>query len=106
MQRRRVIEKAKVSSWRPVVGICLITATMLGIVFFKMEVRRLGYLIVKKSRDLKVAEDEKRVAVWRLSQVNRLDKVMQMAESKLTLNMPKAGQIIQMSGDQVAVSNP
>lgn len=71
--------------------------------FMKMEVRRLGYTVLKESRRAKIIKDDQRLKAMEYARVIRPDHIRRYAISKLTLNEARGGQIIQLVGQRIAV---
>lgn len=88
---------------RPFLSLLIIVGTLFSTVFFKMEVRRMGYLVLKENREYKTLQDEVRMKVMTYAKVTRPDRVREFALSQLTLSDAQRGQIIHLSADRVAV---
>ena len=65
-----------------------------------MEERRLGYVILKMTREQRQVVDEKREKTMNLAKVTRPQQVEKLAQNKLTLKKIQASQIIHLSGAQ------
>lgn len=89
--------------FKPLLSITIILITLLVLVFLKMEVRRLGYVVLKQTREYKKLQDERRVKVMRFARIMRPDRLRELAVHRLTLNEAQEGQIIHMSGEQIAL---
>lgn len=87
----------------PAISISLILISLFTMVFLQVEVRRMGYLVWRKSRDHKIELDRQRVLATQFARVIRPSHLQEVAVSRLTLSEPKAGQIIHMSGDRLAL---
>lgn len=97
------MRKIEVGSLKPYLSLLLVILTLFVIVFFKMEVRRKGYTLLKDTHQYKKLQDNKRLKVIEYAKITRPERVRQLALSKLTMNDASRGQIIQMSGKSVAV---
>jgi len=97
------VSEQKVGELKPFLSILLIIATLLAMAFFKMEVRRMGYAVFSASRSYKLLRDRHRLQVMEYAQVTRSDLVRKIAVSRFTLNDARVGQIIQMTGGQIAM---
>lgn len=82
---------------KPVLSIVIIISTLLGLVFLQMEERRIGYTILKMSRNLKNRIDERRALELRLAQATRLEKLEVMASQRLTLKKAQSHQVIYLN---------
>lgn len=87
----------------PVISVIVIIVALLSLVFLQMEVRRLGYQLLKQTRMYKNLQDQNRMNVMRLAKVMRPERLRDLAISKLTLNEIKSGQIIHISGEKIAM---
>lgn len=85
---------------KPFISLILIFATLLTTVFFQMESRRRGYLILKLNRELKQLVADKRSLEVQLTKVTRPQMLDQMAQNKLTLKKINANQIIHLGGSE------
>ena len=90
-------------SFKPIISILIIISSLFGMVFLQMEVRRQGYIVWKQSREYKTAMDEKRVLVSKYAKITNSNRLQEVAFSKLTLTEAKSGQIIHMSGENIAL---
>lgn len=72
-----------------------------------MEERRLGYAILKLSREQRTIVEEKRTKTLQLAKVTRPQHVEKLAQSKFTLKRVQASQIIHLtSGTPVVEEKP
>ncbi len=83
---------------KPFFSILLIIFTLFGIVFFQMEERRIGYSVLKLTRQHKKVLEEKRVKEIALAKITRPQLVESMAQKKFTLKKVQANQIIHLTG--------
>ncbi|MEZ0392859.1 MAG: histidine kinase [Pseudobdellovibrionaceae bacterium] len=90
---------------KPFVSILLIIGTLFTLVFLQMEERRLGYGILKLTREQRQIVDEKRDKVMQLAKVTRPQHVENMAQRRFTLKKVQASQIIHLSGAQQMTSS-
>jgi cell division protein FtsL len=88
---------------KPFISAMIIISTLFVVVFFKMEVRRLGYAVWKKNQILRKTKEEHQrlsVALVEKLQPGRIHKIAQM---KLDMKKANPGQIIQMSQEKIAL---
>lgn len=83
---------------KPFFSILLIIATLFSIVFLQMEERRMGYSVLKLTREHKKVWEEKRVKEIALAKITRPQLLDTMAQQKFTLKKVQANQIIHLSG--------
>lgn len=87
----------------PFLSVALIAGALFFIAFAKMEVRRLGYSVLKLSREERMWRDRDREAVIRLAKATRPERLATVAESRLTLRRAEYGQIVQMTESGLAL---
>ncbi len=98
--------KSNVLTWSqiaPFVSVAIISLSLFFLAFSKMEVRRLGYSVLKLSREERSLRDLERDVVIRLAKATRPERLALVAESRLTLRRAEKGQIIQMTENGVAL---
>lgn len=78
---------------------------MLVIVFCKMEIRRMGYLVWKKARAERLAQDTKRLYSLKFAKLIRPERIEKYAKSYLALTKANEKQIIQMHSAKVSIGN-
>jgi hypothetical protein len=83
---------------RPFISVLIIIFTLFSIVFLQMEERRMGYSVLKLSREHKKILEEKRVKEISLAKITRPQLLDSMAQQKFTLKKVEANQIIHLSG--------
>lgn len=88
---------------KPYVSVLLIILVMFSIVFMKMEVRRLSYVLYKVRKELKLKEDDYQFKKIQYAKRMRPDRLRYLALTKLTMGEAKRGQIIQLSGEKLVV---
>lgn len=91
------IEKRLTNDVAPFASVFVIVACLLGIVFCKMEIRRMGYSILQLSRVERQIRDKERLQMVQLAKITRPDHLQAVAEHRLTLRKPGSGQVIQMT---------
>jgi len=85
---------------KPFFSILIIIGTLFALVFLQMEERRLGYAILKLTREQRQSIEEKRAKTMMLAKLTRPQHVEKLAQSRLTLRKVQAEQIIHLSGAQ------
>lgn len=96
---------SKRADYRPFFSVLFIIFTMLTIVFSKMEVRRLGYSLLKESRTLKTMQETKRLHQMNLASLTRPERIESWAQKRLSLRKAGKGQIVQISGERIVLQN-
>jgi hypothetical protein len=91
--RRRDIRQLK-----PFLSVVLIIGTFFTIMILQMEERRMGYSVLKLTREYKKVQEEKRTKEISLAKVTRPQLLDHVAQSKFTLKKVQANQIIHLSG--------
>ncbi len=93
------------SLYRPYISILIVVLTMFVMVFFKMETRRLGYTALKTNQEFQKVQDEFRLQSIAYAKIVRAERVRSFAVSQLTLNDARRGQIIQLTGQNIALAH-
>jgi hypothetical protein len=83
---------------KPFFSILLIIGTLFSLVFLQMEERRLGYVILKSTREQRQVIEEKRERTMQLAKITRPQNVERLAQSRFTLKKIQANQIIHLTG--------
>lgn len=87
-----------INQLKPFFSVLIVILTLFTIVFLQMEERRMGYSVLKLTREIKKAVEEKRTKEIQLAKVTRPQLLDKMAQSKFTLKKVQANQIIHLSG--------
>ena len=82
---------------KPFFSVLIIIATFFSLVFLQMEERRLGYSVLKLSRERKKIHEEKHAKEVQLVKITRPQLLEHVAQSKFTLKKIQADQIIHLS---------
>ena len=89
--------------YAPFASLLIIVFCLFSVVFCKMEVRRMGYSVLKLSREERNMKDLERQQMIQLAKITRPERLQQVAQGRLTLKKAEVGQIIQMTGRGVAL---
>lgn len=89
---------------KPFFSVLILIFTFFSLVFLQMEERRLGYSVLKLSREHKKILEERHVKEIQLVKVTRPQLLESMAHSKFTLQKIQADQIIHLSGSTAVVN--
>lgn len=92
------MSRENIKQLKPFLSVLIIIATLFSIVFLQMEERRMGYSVLKLTREFKKVQEEKRVKEITLAKVTRPQLLESMAQQKFTLKKIQANQIIHLSG--------
>lgn len=90
---------------KPFASVMLIILTLLGVVFLQMEERRLGYALLKLTREHRDVLEEKRNREIQLAKITRPQLLEHVAQKRFTLKKVSANQIIHLSGDGLKTAN-
>ncbi|WP_413586426.1 histidine kinase [Bdellovibrio sp. HCB274] len=82
---------------KPFFSILLVIFTLFSIVFLQMEERRMGYVVLKLTRQHKKVQEEKRTKEIALAKITRPQLLDHMAQQKFTLKKIQANQIIHLT---------
>jgi len=89
---------------KPFLSILLVIATLFSLVFMQMEELRIGYVILKMTREQRQVIQEKRAKTMQLAKLTRPQHVEKMAQRRFTLKKIQASQIIHLNGGQELTS--
>lgn len=92
------MSKENISQLKPFFSVLLIIMTLFSIMFLQMEERRMGYSVLKLTRELKKVTEERQTREIQLAKVTRPQLLDHMAQSRFTLKKIQANQIIHLSG--------
>lgn len=84
---------------KPIISVLMIVATMMLIVLLQMEERRMGYGILKFTRQYKERQEEKRVKEIALAKSMRLDKIEKLASRRSSLRRTDMSQVVYLNED-------
>lgn len=87
----------------PFLSLIIVVAMLFAVVFCKMELRRVGYSVLKLTREERQMRDLERQQSIMLAKITRPDRLQSVAEARLTLKRAESGQIIQMTERGVAL---
>ena len=87
----------------PFLSILIFVATLFAMVLAKMEVRRMGYSVLRATQEQRKLQDRYRMMSMEYTQLTRPDRVRRYAVSKLNLNDSRSNQIIQLAGQRLAM---
>lgn len=65
----------------------------------------MGYSLLKESRQLKSLTEQKRLKEMTYAQLTRPERIETFAERRLSLKKAQKGQIVQISGERIALTN-
>jgi hypothetical protein len=92
---------------KPFLSLLFIIFTLLGLVFIKMEERRLSYVVLKSTREYKKISEIARQKEISLAKLLRPQLVETVASQRLTMRKIKPGQIINLTAPLASpVSKP
>lgn len=97
------MSKRNYDDMKPFISTSIIIVTLFALVFFKMEVRRVGYVVLKLSRQERRLRDQHREQVVQLAKILRPERLQNVAQSRFTLKKAESGQIIQMTDQGFAL---
>lgn len=88
---------------KPFVSVLFLIGTLFSLVLLKMEVRRMGYSVLKATKEVQQLKDQNRLLSMEYARLIRPEHVRKYAMSHLTLNYARNGQIIQLTGQKIAL---
>ncbi|MBC7465204.1 MAG: histidine kinase [Bdellovibrio sp.] len=87
---------------KPFLSLLFIIFTLLGLVFIKMEERRMSYVVLKSTREYKKNSEIARQKEISLAKSLRPQLMETVAMQRLTMRKIKPGQIINLTAPQAA----
>ncbi|MES2965952.1 MAG: histidine kinase [Bdellovibrionota bacterium] len=87
----------------PFLSLVLVLVTLFGVLFCKMELRRVGYSVLKLTREERKMRDLERQQSIMLAKITRPDRLQSVADARLNLKRAESGQIIQMTERGIAL---
>ena len=97
------MSRESMNELKPFLSLVFLVMTLFVVAFLKMEVRRLGYTVLKETKQHKILKDQHRLKTMELARLTRPDHIRNYAMSRLTLGEARNGQIIQLVGQRIAV---
>ncbi len=91
------------SQFKPLASVLIIIVALFTMVFFQLEVRRMGYVVLKQAIRYKSLEDHYQLQSLRLTRILRPEHLQSVAINQLTMDEPLPGQVIHMSGSNIAL---
>jgi cell division protein FtsL len=88
---------SEIRQLKPFVSLLFIISTLLGIVFVKMEERRLSYIVLKLTQEHKKTNEIQRQKEIQLAKLTRPQLLDSVATHKLTLKRATPSQIIHLT---------
>lgn len=99
------MNSSEIRQLKPFVSLLFIITTLLGLVFVKMEERRISYVVLKLTQEHKKAieiQKQKEISLAKLTRPQLLENV---ATQKLTLKRVTASQIIHLTAVETPSRN-
>ncbi len=93
-----ILSREDLKPLRPFLSVFLIVISLFVVVFAKMEERRLGYAVLKLTREQRKAVADQRAKMVHLAKLTRPELVEKMAQNRLTLKKVQTDQIIHLPG--------
>jgi len=101
------MSSSHVRQLRPFLSLIFIITTLLGLVFIKMEERRLSYVVLKLTKEHKKVTEQKKQKELLLAKLTRPQLLENLATHKATLKRVTPAQIIHLIPTQsLARTNP
>lgn len=97
------MSRQRLNEIMPFISVLILVCTLFGLVLLKMEVRRMGYSVLKASQEYRKLKDRQRMLRMDYARLTRPEVVRKYAVSRLTLNDARNGQIIQLAGQKLAM---
>ena len=90
-------------NFKPFFNVVIVICSLFVIVLFKMELRRMNYAFLVRSRLYGTLQDRYYKNLMKQAHLNRSERLEKWAHSRMTLNWAKEGQVILFIGEKAAV---
>lgn len=97
------MSRKRINEILPFFSVLIFVGTLFGLVLLKMEVRRMGYSVLKASQEAHKLKDRQRLMSMEYARLTRPELIRKYAVSHFTLNDARNGQIIQLAGQKLAM---
>lgn len=97
------MSQQRMNTIKPFLSIVLLMGFLFTFAFIKMENRRMGYSFMKLAQKEKKMRNKQRQKSVELARMTGPERVQYLATQQLPLQKAKSGQIIQMTGDGLAI---
>lgn len=97
MMKEVRMNSSEIRQLKPFLSMLFITTTLLGLVFVKMEERRLSYAVLKLTQEHKKTTESQKQKEILLAKLTRPQLLENVATHKLTLKRVTASQIIHLT---------
>ncbi len=88
---------------KPFFNVLIVISFLFVIVFCKMELRRMSYAFLVKTRSYGTLQDRYYKNLLAQARLTRSERLEKLAHSRMTLKWAKDGQVILIIGEKVAV---
>jgi hypothetical protein len=82
---------------KPIISIVMVVASLMVLVMLKIEERRMGYEMLKLSRQQRILVEEKRIKTIKIAKLLKPQQIEKMAHSRLTMKRIEQNQIIHLN---------
>ncbi len=96
-------KRSRLQDLLPFFSVLILIGTLFSLVLLKMEVRRMGYQVLKASNEYRKLRDQHRMMSMEYARLTQPERVRKYAVSRLNLNDSRNGQIIQLAGPKLAM---
>ena len=97
------MSKHRLNEMLPFFSVIILVATLFGLVLLKMEVRRMGYSVLKASQEYRKLKDHQRLMSMEYAKLTRPDLIRKYALAHFNIGDARNGQIIQLAGINLAM---
>lgn len=97
------MSRQRLNDMLPFLSVLILVGTLFILVLAKMEVRRMGYSVLKSTQEYRKLRDHQRLMSMEYARLTRPEHIRKYAVSRLTLNDARNGQIIQLAGQKLAM---
>lgn len=100
------LHQEDVEQFKPFFSVSMIILTLFGLVFLKMEERRMSYLVLKMTREHKKISEQQKQKEIQLARLIKPQFIESIAKEKLTLKRILPSQIIHLNPQEQVTYHP
>ena len=97
------MKRAGIDEFKPFISVLIVIVTLFSVVFLKMEARSQGYSVWQRARAYKKMRDIHRLKVIEYARLKSPSHLSRRLRGKMTRRDGELAQVIQISGEHVAV---
>lgn len=97
------MSRQRLNEMLPFFSVLILVCTLFSLVLLKMEVRRMGYSVLKSSQEYHKLKDHQRMMAMDYARLTRPELIRRYAVAHFNIGDARNGQIIQLAGLKLAM---